>query len=48
MRRISAKFVSRVLTIEQKEHFFSVATNLLQEAETDQNIMEDIITGDEL
>jgi hypothetical protein len=45
MRSDSAKFVPCVLTIEQKEHRFSAATNLLQEAETDQNFMEDIITG---
>jgi hypothetical protein len=34
-RHVSAKFVPCVLTIEQKEHLLSVATNLLQEAETD-------------
>ena len=43
MRRDSAKFVPRVLTIE---HGSSVATNLLQEAETDRNFMEGITTGD--
>jgi alpha/beta superfamily hydrolase len=37
MRRDSAKFVPPVLTIE---HGSFVATNLLQEAETDQNFME--------
>jgi hypothetical protein len=46
MRRVSMKFVPSVLTFEQKEHCLSVATNLLQEAETDQNFMEGIITGD--
>jgi hypothetical protein len=39
----SAKFVPRVLTIE---HGSSVATNLLEEAEADQNFMEGITTGD--
>jgi len=43
MRRDSAKFVPRILTIEQGS---SVATDLLQEAGTDQNFMEGIITGD--
>jgi hypothetical protein len=44
MRRDSAKFVPRVLTIE---HGSSLAINFLQEAETDQNFTEGIITGDE-
>jgi hypothetical protein len=46
VRRVYEKFVSRVLTIEQKEPRLSVVTNLLQEAERDQNLMQDIITGD--
>jgi hypothetical protein len=41
MQRVSASFVSRVSAIEQKEHC------LLQEAETDQNFIEGIITGDQ-
>jgi histone-lysine N-methyltransferase SETMAR len=45
MRRVSAKFVPRVLITEQKEHRLSVATNLPQKAESDQNFMEGIITG---
>ncbi|GFG33641.1 hypothetical protein Cfor_01522 [Coptotermes formosanus] len=47
MLRVSARFVPRVLAIEQKDHRLSVATALLQEAETDQNFMEGIIRGDE-
>jgi len=47
MWRVSAKIVPRVLSIEQKERRLSVATNLLQEAQTDQNSMEVIITGEE-
>jgi len=43
MRRDSAKFVPRVLAIE---HGSSVATDLHQEAETDQNFMEGITKGD--
>ena len=43
----SVKFVPRVLTIEQKKHSLSVATDLLQEDETDQNFLEDLFTGGE-
>ena len=46
MRRVSAKFVPHVVTIEHKEHRMSVVNNPLQEAETDQNFMEGIIRGD--
>jgi hypothetical protein len=46
MRCISAKFVPRVLTFEQKEHGQSDATDLLQEAKIDPNFMESIITDD--
>ena len=47
MRPVFAKFVPRVLNIEQKEHRLSVTTSLLQEAEMDQNFMEGIIRSDE-
>ena len=47
MRRLAAKFVPRILTAEQKEWRLSVATNMLQEAESDENFMGQIITGDE-
>ena len=47
MRRVAAKFVPRILTAEQKEWHLFVATNMLQEAETDENFMGQIITGDE-
>jgi len=46
MRRVAAKFVLRILTAEQKEWRLSVATNMLQEAEPDENFMGQIITGD--
>ena len=42
-----AKFNRCILTIEQREHHLTVITNLLQEAEMDQNFMDGIITGDE-
>jgi len=47
MRCIAAKFVPRILTTEQKEWRLSVATNMLQEAESDENFMGQIIMGDE-
>jgi len=48
MRCIAAKFVPRILTTEQKELCLSVATNMLQEAESDENFMGQIITGHEM
>ena len=39
MRRVAAKFVPRILTAEQKEWRLSVTTNVLQEAESDENLM---------
>jgi hypothetical protein len=47
MRRVAEKFVPRTPTAEQKERRLSVATNMLQEAESDENFMVQIITGDE-
>ena len=47
MRRVAAKFVPRILTAEQKEWRLSVAENMLQEAESDENFMGQIIRGDE-
>jgi hypothetical protein len=46
MRLVSAKFVPRVLAIARNKHSLSVAINRLQEAETGQNFMEGIITGE--
>jgi hypothetical protein len=36
-----------ILTAEQKEWRLSVVTNMLQEAESDENFMGQIIMGDE-
>jgi len=47
MQRVAAKFVPRILTTEEKKWRFSVATNMMQEAESDENFMGQIITGDE-
>jgi len=46
MRRGTAKFVLRILTAEQKEWRLSVATNMLQESESDENFMGQTIKGD--
>jgi hypothetical protein len=45
MQHISVKFV-HVLTTEQKQHSLCVSTNLLQEAEKDQKVMQGTIIGD--
>jgi len=47
MRHVAAKFVPQILTAEQKEWRLSAATNMLQEAESDEKFMGQIITGDE-
>jgi len=47
MRCVAAKFVPRILTAKQKEWRLSVATNMLQEAESDENFMGQIIMGNE-
>jgi len=46
MLRVAAKFVPRILTTEQKEWRLFVATNKLQEAESDENFMGQITMGD--
>jgi hypothetical protein len=47
MRRVAAKFVPQILTAEQKEWHLSVATNMMQEAESEENFIGQIIMGDE-
>jgi len=47
MRPVAAKFVPRILTAEEKDWPLSVATNMVQEAESDENFMGQIITDDE-
>ena len=47
MRRVSAKFVPRLLTEDQKNHRVQVCRDLLQHAETDCTFLSNIITGDE-
>jgi hypothetical protein len=47
MRRISARFVSRLLSDDQKAHRVSVCRELKQQARDDPNFISNIITGDE-
>ena len=47
MRRIAAKFVSRLLSSDQKEYCISLCTELKEQAENDPNFISNIITGDE-
>jgi len=47
MRRVTAKFVPRLLTAEQKDDRVSICTDLRDRAQNDPNFMSSVITGDE-
>ena len=47
MRRISARFVPRLLSDNQKAHRVSVCRDLKQQARDDHNFISNVITGDE-
>jgi hypothetical protein len=47
MRRVTAKFVLRLLTAEQKDDRMSVCTDLHDQAQNDPSFMSLVITGDE-
>jgi histone-lysine N-methyltransferase SETMAR len=47
MRRISARFVPRLLSDDQKAHRVSVCRELKKQARDDPNFISNIITGDE-
>ena len=47
MRRVSAKFVPRLLTAEQKDDRMSICTDLRERAQNDLNFISSVITGDE-
>ena len=47
MRRVSAKFVPRLLTAEQTDDRVSICTDLRERAQNDPNFMSSLITGDE-
>ena len=47
MRRVSAKFVSKLLSADEKENRLSAAHDLLDCAENDENFLKMVVTGDE-
>jgi len=47
MRRVSAKFVPRLLTDDQKENRIEISHELLANVNGNENFLKDIITGDE-
>ena len=47
MRRVSAKFVPCVLTVEQKQQRLSVSLELRDRAASDSSFLRNVITGDE-
>ena len=47
MRRVSAKFVPRLLTDDQKENRVEISQELLANANDNENFLKNIITGDE-
>jgi [histone H3]-lysine36 N-dimethyltransferase SETMAR len=47
MRRVSAKFVPKLLSEDQKANRVSASTDLLQCTQNDENFMKTIVTGDE-
>jgi len=47
MRRVSAKFVPRVLTVEQRQRRLSISLELRDRAASDCSFLGNVITGDE-
>jgi len=47
MRRVSAKFVPRLLTDDQKENHVEISQELLANANGNENFLKKITTGDE-
>jgi len=47
MRRVSAKFVPRLLTEDKKENRVEISQELLASANGNENFLKNIITGDE-
>jgi len=47
MRRVSAKFVPHLLTDDQKENHVEISQGPLANANGNENILKNIITGDE-
>ena len=47
MRRVSAEFVPRVLTVEKKQRLLSISLKLRDRAASDSSFIGNVITGDE-
>jgi len=47
MRRVSAKFVPRLLTDDQKENCVEISQKLLAKENANENFLKNITTGDE-
>jgi len=47
MRRVSAKFVPRCLTVEQKQQLLSISLELRDRAASDSSFLGNVITEDE-
>jgi hypothetical protein len=47
LKRVSVKFVPRLLTIEQKQLRLEIAPDMLDNANSDPNFLNTVITGDE-
>ncbi|PNF29274.1 hypothetical protein B7P43_G08953 [Cryptotermes secundus] len=48
MRRVSVKFVPKLLTMEQKQRRLKIAQDMLDNANSNPNFLNTMITGDEL
>jgi hypothetical protein len=48
MRCVSAKLVSHLLTVEEKDDPVSICTDLCEQAQNDPNFMSAVISGDEI
>jgi len=46
MRRVSAKFVPRVLTVKQKQQHLSISLELCDRAPSDSSFLGNVIMGD--
>ena len=47
MRKICAKLVPKILTVDQKQRRVSACEDLLQRVEEDPGFLDNVITGDE-
>jgi histone-lysine N-methyltransferase SETMAR len=47
MHRVSAKFMPRLLTEEEKQNRVTVSQELLDRSSTDEHFLNNVITGDE-